>query len=213
MVSYRLQFVNDGGSLTPEEYDGDPAKKYAQPDWRSNYFSKADVEEFDWLLRQLTYRPVGGAKNIWLAARITNKNAFGYFVRDSINELEAYYFEDEPCWPCVVWEGQFFTLGGRTYLLAWFRENRELGAALSAEYRQKDAANRSFSVFEIEPSEALDRLTQKADDFRGEPSENRDNAYYRWFPSGWVKGEAAVFALAALAVLFDWKRRKDLPQA
>ncbi len=210
VVSHRLQFVNDGTSLTPEEYDGDPAKKYAQPDWRQRFFSKADVEEFAGLLRQLTYRPAGGVKNILLAARITNKNAFGYFVRDSLNELEAYYFEDEPCWPCVVWAGQFFTVGGRTYLLAWFREDRALGAALSAEYRHQDGVNRSFSVFEIEPSEALDRLVEKADDFRGEPSENRDNAYYcHWFPAGWLKGEAAVFALAALAVLLSRKKRES----
>ena len=212
VVSHRLQFAGDGTSYTPEEFTEQTAQIYARPDWRKYHFSKADVEEFAGLLRQLTYRPVGGVKNIWLASQITDKNAFGYFVRDDLNELEAYYFEDEPCWPCVIWEGQFFTVGGRTYLLAWFRTDRELGAALSARYRQKDAVNRSFSVFEIEPSAARTRLLEKQADFRGEPAENRDNAYYRWFPADWLKGEAAVFALTALAVLIDQRRRKYMPQ-
>ena len=108
----------------------------------------------------------------------------------------------------MIWRGQFFTTSDHTYLLACFRMDNDLGAALSAKYRQDDGINLSFSVFEIAPGDALDRLLEKQDDFRGEPPKNWDNAFYTWFPSGWLIGETVLFALAALVILFG--RKKDL---
>jgi len=209
-VSHRLQFAHDASSYTPEEFSGQTALIYAEADWRSRYFSKADVDEFAGLLRELKYRPVKGVKGLLTAARMTESNAFGYFVREhSVNILEDSYFEDEPCFPCAVWDGQFFRTGGRTYLLASFRMDPDLGRALDAKYRQGYGFNRSFAVFEIAEGDALNRLLEKQDDFRGEPLENRDNAYYRWFPSGWVTDEAVLFALLALYILIDHKKNRS----
>lgn len=80
-VSHRLQFVEGGTSVTPEEYgeNGEKAAEiYAYPNWRSNHFSKADVDEFAGLLRELKYLPVKGVKSVLTAARMTDKNAFGF---------------------------------------------------------------------------------------------------------------------------------------
>ena len=209
-VSHRLQFAHDASSYTPEEFSGQTALIYAEADWRSRYFSKADVDEFAGLLRELKYHPVKGVKGLLTAARMTESNAFGDFVREhSVNILEDSYFEDEPCFPCAVWDGQFFLTGGHTYLLASFRMDPDLGRALDAKYRQGYGFNRSFAVFEIAEGDALNRLLEKQDDFRGEPLENRDNAYYRWFPSGWVTGEAVLFALLALYILIDHKKNRS----
>lgn len=212
-VSHRLQFAHGGMSVTPEEFgeNGEKAAEiYAQSDWRKNYFSKADVDEFAGLLRELKYIPVKGVKSVLTAARMTDNNAFGFFVREhGVNVLESSYFEDEPCWPCAVWRGQFFTTGGHTYLLASFRMDEDLGASLSAKYRQDGGINLSFAVFEIAPGDALDRLLEKQDDFRGDPPKAWGNAYYTWFPSGWVIGETVLFALLALYILIDHKKNRS----
>ena len=207
---YRLSFADGGTFLAPEEYgeNGSQAPQiYARDDWRSYHFSKADIEEFSAQLEKLSFRPVGGFRNMLAAALMSDRNAFAYFERNGYaNALYTSFFEgEEPYYPGVVFRGQFFRVFGRTYLIAQYRIDQKLSSALNSSLWERNTV--CFSVFEVEESEALTQLLAKEKDYRGEGP--YAVAFYSWFPHNWVKGEVIFFIVLALIVVIIDRRRRE----